>query len=74
MRADKPIRFYDLYGNGNAELADYINKLRYERLMAKAMYFYEYQDWFDQNMKKHNQCFHIAEAFEARAKRIKERM
>lgn len=76
MRADEPITYGHLLRMDKTGVEDinYINQLRYERLMAKAMYYYEYQDWFDQDMKKHNQCFRIAEAYEARAKKIKERM
>lgn len=73
MRADKPIRFYDLYGNGNAELADYINKLRYERLMAKAKYFRS--ECLDNHFVPYGErCERIAEAYEARANKIKEYM
>lgn len=81
MRADEP--FTDVDTN-KIFMPKYINQLRYERLMAKARYFWcksceiemADQAGYAQHklMKRMEQCCRIAEAYEARAKRIKDGM
>lgn len=84
MRADEPIKPNLCFNSSVIIGADYINQLRVDRLMAKAWYFwcksYEIemadQAGYAQHklMKRMEQCRHIAEAYEARARRIKEGM
>lgn len=82
MRADEPIRFCeDIVPMINkSKTADYINQLRYERLMAKAEIYRHWVGLYvdlqtECNYKKYKEkCERIALALEARAKRIKEGM
>lgn len=73
MRADEPITWIEVETQSSFSNRNYINQLRYERLMAKARCFEE----ISKNplyIPKLNQAYRIAEAYEERAKRIKEVM
>lgn len=81
MRADEAITIGDVEYIGEIQSADYINKLRYERLMAKALFLKELKyngDYFYSSVGSKTweeiemQLSRISRAYEARAKRIKE--
>lgn len=81
MRADEAITIGDVEYIGEIQAADYINQLRYERLMAKALFLKELKhngDYFYSSVGSKTweeiemQLSRISRAYEARAKRIKE--
>lgn len=72
IRADEAITIGDVEFIGEIQAADYINQLRYERLMAKAAFFAGEAPNYGFYSSYYERCTRIAEAYEARAKRIKE--
>lgn len=68
MRADEPIKADPSW----KIFADYINQLRYDRAMAKARYFRLAEYLLNASNRMKYRYRRIAEAYEARAKRIKE--
>jgi len=80
MRANEPAEFCkDIVPMIQKNVTrDYINQLRYERLMAKSMYFgilaYHYACEGDRKDSAKSKCDRIYRAYDARAMKIKKGM
>lgn len=81
MRADEAMGIQDRVRMSIRQDVNYINQLRYERLMAKALFLKELKhngDYFYSSVGSKTweeiemQLSRISRAYEARAKRIKE--